>query len=86
MSVGTGHVETNTGIAAWSFPHRKILAVPAPVAEMSNVAALGVSEDAMLVTLRLSGAVLRPGSGFKALYGTDHSTYYSVLANVILTY
>ena len=38
------------------------------------------------VVVRLSGAVLRPGSGFKALYGTDHSTYYSVLANVILTY
>ena len=38
------------------------------------------------IVLRLSGAVLRPGSGFKGLYGTDHSTYYSVLANVILTY
>jgi len=38
------------------------------------------------IVVRLSGAVLRPGSGFKSLYGTDHSTYYSVLANVILTY
>ncbi|HZP68206.1 MAG TPA: hypothetical protein VFB32_18025 [Rudaea sp.] len=38
------------------------------------------------IVVRLSGAVLRPGSGFKSLFGTDHSTYYSVLANVILTY
>jgi hypothetical protein len=38
------------------------------------------------VVVRLSGAALLPGSGFKSLYGTDHSTYYSVLANVILTY
>ncbi|MDR3389819.1 MAG: hypothetical protein P4L92_22505 [Rudaea sp.] len=38
------------------------------------------------VVVRLSGAALLPGSGFKSLYGTDHSVYYSVLANVILTY
>ena len=38
------------------------------------------------IVLRLSGAALLPGSGFKSLYGTDHSVYYSVLANVILTY
>ncbi len=38
------------------------------------------------IVVRLSGAALRPGDGFKALYGTDHSYYYSVLANVILTY
>jgi hypothetical protein len=38
------------------------------------------------IVLRLSGAALLPGSGFKDLYGTDHSVYYSVLANVILTY
>ncbi len=38
------------------------------------------------VVVRLSGAALLPGPGFKSLYGTDHSVYYSVLANVILTY
>ncbi|HEX4481581.1 MAG TPA: hypothetical protein VH082_12265 [Rudaea sp.] len=38
------------------------------------------------IVLRLSGAALRPGDGFKSLYGTDHPYYYSVLANVILTY
>jgi hypothetical protein len=38
------------------------------------------------VVLRLSGAALRPGEGFKNLFGTGHSLYYSVLANVILTY
>ncbi len=38
------------------------------------------------VVVRLSGAALLPGSGFKSLYGTDHSLYYSVLANVILTF
>ncbi len=38
------------------------------------------------VVVRLSGAALRPGSGFKSLFGTEHSYYYSVLANVILTY
>jgi hypothetical protein len=38
------------------------------------------------LVLRLSGAVLLPGSGFKSLYGTEHSQYYSVLANVIVTY
>jgi len=38
------------------------------------------------IVLRLSGAALRPGGGFKDLFGTEHSLYYSVLANVILTY
>jgi hypothetical protein len=38
------------------------------------------------IVFRLSGAALRPGGGFKSLYGTEHSLYYSVLANVILTY
>jgi hypothetical protein len=38
------------------------------------------------IVIRLSGAALRPGTGFKNLFGTEHSTYYSVLANVILTY
>jgi hypothetical protein len=38
------------------------------------------------VIVRLSGAALRPGSGFKSLFASDHSLYYSVLANVILTY
>jgi hypothetical protein len=38
------------------------------------------------VIVRLSGAALRPGSGFKSLFSSDHSLYYSVLANVILTY
>ncbi|HEY8012034.1 MAG TPA: hypothetical protein VIE67_13670 [Rudaea sp.] len=38
------------------------------------------------IVVRLSGAALLPGSGFKSLYGTDHSVYYSVLANVIVTY
>jgi len=38
------------------------------------------------IVVRLSGAALRPGTGFKNLFGTEHSLYYSVLANVILTY
>jgi hypothetical protein len=38
------------------------------------------------IVLRLSAAALIPGSGFKSLYGTNHSVYYSTLANVILTY
>ncbi len=37
------------------------------------------------IVFRLSGAALLPGSGLKDLYGSDH-TYYSVLANLILTY
>ncbi len=37
------------------------------------------------IVLRLSGAVLRAGDGFKDLYG-DEDTRYSVLGNVILTY
>lgn len=36
--------------------------------------------------LRLSGAALLPGSGFKDLYGDQKSLYYSVLGNLILTY
>ena len=42
--------------------------MPAPVAVMSNVAALAVSEDAMFVTLSPSGAVRRPemGTPFRA--------------------
>ena len=38
------------------------------------------------VIVRLSGAALRPGSGFKSLFSSVHSLYYSVLANVILTF
>jgi hypothetical protein len=37
------------------------------------------------IVLRLSGAALIPGEGLENLYGTD-TTYYSVLANLILTY
>ena len=37
------------------------------------------------IVLRLSGAALIPGSGLKNLYGSDH-TYYTLLANLILTY
>lgn len=36
--------------------------------------------------LRLSGAALLPGSGFKDLYGDQKSLYYTVLGNLILTY
>ena len=36
------------------------------------------------IILRLSGAVLLPGTGFKQLYGDDKS--YSILGNVILAY
>ncbi len=38
------------------------------------------------IVFRLSGAALLPGDGFKDLYGQRHSTYYSVLANLVLTY
>ena len=38
------------------------------------------------IVLRVSGAALFPGEGIKNLYGTDDSPYYSVLANLILTY
>ncbi len=38
------------------------------------------------IVFRLSGAMLLPGTGFKNLYGTEHSQYYSVLADMILTY
>jgi hypothetical protein len=40
------------------------------------------------VVLRLSGAVLLPGSGFNDLYGSqgDDDYYYSVLGNLVLTY
>ncbi|HET9033821.1 MAG TPA: hypothetical protein VFN25_13080 [Dokdonella sp.] len=38
------------------------------------------------IIVRLSAAALLPGSGFKDLYGDQHSTYYSVLGNIVLTY
>ena len=38
------------------------------------------------IVFRLSGAVLLPGGGFKDLYGDRHSSYYSVLGNLIVTY
>ena len=40
------------------------------------------------VVFRLSGAALRPGEGFKALYDNNENRdlYYSVLFNVVLTY
>lgn len=36
--------------------------------------------------LRLSGAALLPGDGFKDLYGSKRNSYYTVLGNLILTY
>jgi hypothetical protein len=38
------------------------------------------------IVLRLSGAALLPGSGFKDLYGDQKSFYYTVLGNLLLTY
>lgn len=38
------------------------------------------------LVFRLSGSALLPGTGFKNLYGTEHSQYFAVLANVILAY
>jgi hypothetical protein len=38
------------------------------------------------VVFRLSGATLLPGQGFKDLYATDDDFFYSVLANLVLTY
>jgi hypothetical protein len=40
------------------------------------------------LVFRLSGAVLAPGTGFRDLFENEprHSVYYSILANVILTY
>ncbi|HJU40465.1 MAG TPA: hypothetical protein VJ724_12880 [Tahibacter sp.] len=38
------------------------------------------------VVLRLSGAALLPGDGFKNLYGDKRGSYYTVLGNLLLTY
>ena len=38
------------------------------------------------IVLRVSGAALLPGGGFKDLYGDRHSSYYSLLGNLIVTY
>jgi hypothetical protein len=38
------------------------------------------------IVLRVSGAALLPGEGLKNLYGEQDDAYYSVLANLILTY
>jgi hypothetical protein len=38
------------------------------------------------VVFRLSGATLFAGEGFKQLYATDDDIFYSVLANLVLTY
>ena len=38
------------------------------------------------IVVRLSGAALLPGGGFKDLYGDKRSTYYSVLGNVVLSF
>ncbi|HQX24095.1 MAG TPA: hypothetical protein PLE37_03890 [Pseudomonadota bacterium] len=38
------------------------------------------------IVFRFSGAALFPGEGLENLYGTDETFYYSVLANLILTY
>jgi hypothetical protein len=35
---------------------------------------------------RLSGSALIAGDGLKDLYGTKHSSYYAVLADLIFTY
>ena len=40
------------------------------------------------IILRLSGAILVPGSGFRDLFANEgrHGSYYSMLANLILNY
>ncbi len=38
------------------------------------------------IVFRLSGAALLAGQGIKQLYSSDEGTYYSVLANLVLTY
>jgi hypothetical protein len=38
------------------------------------------------IVFRLSGAALLPGSGFEDLYGERHDAYYSVLADLVLTF
>ena len=38
------------------------------------------------VVFRLSAAALLGGPGIKQLYNSDEGTYYSVLANLVLTY
>jgi len=38
------------------------------------------------IVVRLSAATLIKGSGFDKLYGSDYSTPYSILANIIFTY
>ncbi len=38
------------------------------------------------IVMRLSGAALLPGEGFKNLYGSNDSSYYTVLGNLILAY
>jgi len=40
------------------------------------------------IVLRLSGAVLLPGDGFKELFGAEDNDdfFYSILGNIVLTY
>ena len=38
------------------------------------------------IVFRLSGAALIPGDGFKDLFETDQEVFYSVLANLVLSY
>jgi hypothetical protein len=38
------------------------------------------------IVLRMSGAVLLPGEGLKEIYDDEDGPFYSVLANLVLTY
>ena len=67
--------------------------IPNSIGYDLSVAATYRPLDTQNVVLRLSGAILAPGAGLKALYQTGSSTpvsggnfLYSVLLNVVLTY
>jgi hypothetical protein len=67
--------------------------IPNAIGYDFSVAATYRPLDTQNVVLRLSGAILAPGDGLKALYNTGASTpftggnfLYSVLLNVVLTY
>ena len=62
--------------------------IPKSIGWDLSAAAIWRPKATQNIVFRLSGAALLPGAGFRDLFdnSNDHRNYYSILANVILTY
>ena len=91
----TPELRVTTNVNHLGFVNTKVLqvsrvegSIPKSIGWDASVSTIYRPKMTQNVVLRVSGAVLDPGKGFKDLFGNAQrdKRYYSVLANLILTY